>query len=72
LSITGSFISIVRRKLFAVAAHHFSLEGGAPKSVLDTKADKIYWAEWSPDGQKLYFTRGRAISNIVLLLKNKQ
>lgn len=49
-----------------------SLEGGAPKPILDTKEDKIYWADWSPGGEKLYFTRGRTISNIVLLLKNKQ
>lgn len=48
------------------------LDGSPPKSLLDTKDDRIFWVEWSPDKQKLYMTRGKTVSNIVLLTKNNQ
>ena len=46
------------------------LDNSASKLILDTKNDKILWADWSNDGQKLYFKKGKTISNIVLM--NKQ
>lgn len=47
------------------------IDGSAPKPVLETKEDKVLWAEWSQDGSKLYFTRGKTTSNIVLITKGK-
>lgn len=48
------------------------LDGSQAKPLLETKDDRIYWAAWSPDKQKLYMTRGKTVSNIVLLTKNNQ
>jgi Tol biopolymer transport system component len=45
------------------------IDGSPPKLILDAKEDRIYWAAWSPDKQKLYLTRGKTISNIVLLTR---
>lgn len=45
------------------------LDGSTPKSLLEAKEDRIFWAAWSPDKQKLFMTRGRTISNIVMLTK---
>ena len=49
-----------------------SLDGSPPKPLLETKEDRVFWVEWSPDKQKLYMTRGKTISNIVLLSKDNQ
>ena len=48
------------------------IDGSAPKTILEAKEDRIFWVAWSPDKQKLFMTRGRTISNIVLLTKNNQ
>ncbi len=48
------------------------LDGAPPKLILEAKEDRVYWAAWSPNKQKLYLTRGRTISNIVLLTKQNQ
>lgn len=48
------------------------LENGSSKLILNAKEDKILWADWSPDGQKLYLTKGKTISNIVLINKESQ
>lgn len=48
------------------------LDGSAPKPLLEAKEDRVFWAAWSPDKQKLFMTRGRTISNIVLITKNNQ
>jgi Tol biopolymer transport system component/DNA-binding winged helix-turn-helix (wHTH) protein len=48
------------------------LDNSAPRLVLEAKDDKVMWADWSPDGGKLFFTRGKTISNIVLLSKGKE
>ena len=49
-----------------------SIDGGPPKPFLDAKEDRIYYAAWSADQQKLYLSRGRTISNIVLITKNSE
>lgn len=48
------------------------LDGGSSKLILNAKEDKIFWADWSADGQKLYLTKGKTISNIVLINKETQ
>lgn len=45
------------------------LDGGASKLILNAKEGKILWADWSADGQKLYFTKGKTVSNIILISK---
>lgn len=47
------------------------LDGSAPKPVLETRDDEVLWADWARDGSKLYFTRGRIVSNMVLITKGK-
>jgi eukaryotic-like serine/threonine-protein kinase len=46
------------------------LDGSPPRPVLEAKEDRVYWAAWSADKQKLYLTRGKTSSNIVLITKN--
>jgi len=48
------------------------LDGSSSKLILNAKDDKILWADWSPDGQKLYLTKGKTVSNIVLINKEAQ
>lgn len=48
------------------------LDGTPPKPLLETKEDRVFWVAWSPDKQKLYMTRGKTVSNVVLLTKNNQ
>jgi len=48
------------------------LDGSPPKQVLEAKEDRVYHAAWSPDKQKLYLSRGKTVSNIVLITKNNQ
>lgn len=45
------------------------LDGTPSKLILDGKNDKVLWADWSNDGQKLYFTKGKTVSNLVLINK---
>lgn len=45
--------------------------GGTPRLLFDAKDDKVFWADWSPDGRKLYLTRGKSVSNIVLLAQER-
>lgn len=45
------------------------LDGTPSKLLLDGKQDKVLWADWSKDGQKLYFTKGKTVSNLVLINK---
>lgn len=46
------------------------VDGSPPKPVFESKEDRIYYAAWSADKQKLYLSRGKTISNIVLITKN--
>ena len=48
------------------------LDGTPPKPLLEIKEDRVFWVAWSPDKQKLFMTRGKTVSNIVLLTKNNQ
>lgn len=48
------------------------IDGSKPKLLLETKDDRIYWVSWSLDKQKLFMTRGRTVSNIVLFTKTAQ
>jgi Tol biopolymer transport system component/DNA-binding winged helix-turn-helix (wHTH) protein len=48
------------------------LDGSPPKQVLEAKEDRVYHAAWSFDKQKLYLSRGKTVSNIVLITKNNQ
>lgn len=48
------------------------LDGSPPKQVLEAKEDRVYHVAWSPDKQKLYLSRGKTVSNIVLITKNNQ
>ena len=45
------------------------LDGTPSKLLLDGKQDKVLWADWSKDKQKLYFTKGKTVSNLVLINK---
>lgn len=44
-----------------------SLEGGAPKPLIELKNEKIYWANFSKDGKTLFYTKGKTTSSAVLL-----
>lgn len=48
------------------------LDGTPSKLILDGKTDKVLWADWSNDGQKFYFTKGKTVSNLVLINKENQ
>jgi Tol biopolymer transport system component len=48
------------------------LDGAPPKRILEAKEDRVYHAAWSPDKQKLYLSRGKTVSNIVLITKTNQ
>lgn len=43
------------------------LSGGSAKQLTDFKSDKIFDFAWSPNGQKLAVSRGRASRDVVLL-----
>jgi Tol biopolymer transport system component/DNA-binding winged helix-turn-helix (wHTH) protein len=43
------------------------LDGSPAKPLIELKNDKVYWANFSPDGKKLFYTRGRTNSSAVLL-----
>jgi Tol biopolymer transport system component len=43
------------------------LEGGSAKSFIELKNEKIFCHDFSTDGKKIYYTRGRTNSNVVLL-----
>jgi Tol biopolymer transport system component/DNA-binding winged helix-turn-helix (wHTH) protein len=43
------------------------LDGSPPKLYLDAKPQKIYTAEFSPDGKKLFYMRGVTTSGMVLI-----
>ena len=45
------------------------LDGNPPKPFIELKNEKIYWVDFSPDGKKLFYTRGQTNSNIVLINK---
>lgn len=48
------------------------IDGNPSKLLLDGKQDKVLWADWSHDGQKLYFTKGKTVANLVLINKEAQ
>lgn len=48
------------------------IDGSPSKLLLDGKQDKVLWADWSNDGQKLYFTKGKTVANLVLINKEAQ
>ena len=43
------------------------INGGLAKPYIELNDDKIFWANFSKDGKKLFYTRGRTSSNAVLL-----
>lgn len=43
------------------------IDGGEPKRLAGLPAEKIYIYDWSPDGKLFAFTRGREISDAVLI-----
>lgn len=48
------------------------IDGNPSKLLLDGKQDKVLWADWSNDGQRLYFTKGKTVANLVLISSEAQ
>jgi eukaryotic-like serine/threonine-protein kinase len=48
-----------------------NFEGGPPEKLTGLPEEKIYSYAWSPDGNLFAFTRGREISDVVLITTSK-
>jgi serine/threonine protein kinase len=48
------------------------LDGSQPKQLTFFSADQIFWFEWSRDGKLLATSRGRVMSDVVLMTENGQ
>jgi Tol biopolymer transport system component len=43
------------------------LDGSPPQQLTDFKADRIFWFDWSHDGQRLALARGTVTSDVVMI-----
>lgn len=43
------------------------LDGSAPEQLTDFNSERIFWFDWSPDGQEIACARGTRISDVVLI-----
>jgi len=48
------------------------MAGGSPRELVNFDPDTIYWADFSRDGKRLAFVRGRLISDLVLVSRRKE
>jgi DNA-binding winged helix-turn-helix (wHTH) protein/Tol biopolymer transport system component len=47
-----------------------SINGGAPREILNATPDLIYWLSWSSDGRQLALSRGRFTRDLVLITRH--
>src|SRR5262249_19554776 len=47
------------------------LDGGASKQVTNFTTDQIFWFDWSKDGRQLACSRGKSLTDVVLITDTK-
>jgi Tol biopolymer transport system component len=67
----GSGISFVATQNGVSNIWSQPLAGGAPRQITNFSFDQISWFDWSMDGKKLACTRGKMLSDIVLITESK-